>query len=197
MESHAEFRYLRRPYHCWVNEGPKLCVVCQQLRPGYFFIDMHDAGYDEHNVCEECLVAGRLIPLGLRVNEANREALRQQMQRLHPELSAEWRETLAAERTTEVEQRTPYPAIGNTFLWPAHCGDYCIFCKQVNTDDVNELAADGNGKQLFASHLHPDHPNFDDEAIDGIWQEKLEGFWQVYLWICPVCASPLFTFSCD
>lgn len=158
---------------------------------------MHDEGYDEHNVCEECLVAGRLIPLGLRVNEADSEALRQQLPLLNPELLAEQREALAAERTTDVEYRTPCPAIWNTFLWPTHCGDYCIFCKQVNADDVNALTPNGDGKQLLVSHLHPDHPDFDEEAIDGLWQERLEGFYKVYLWICSTCASPLFTFSCD
>lgn len=191
------FRYLRNSEECWRNDRARACVACGQMRPGYGFINVHEHGYDEHHVCEDCLVTGRLAELGLRVNEGDIEGLRYQLAGLRPDLTSEEREKLAVERTSEVEERTPRPNIHNLFTWPAHCGDYGVYDRQVFADDLNQLAYDGDGKEFLATHLHHDYRDIDEEFIDNVWEDKLSGFMRFYLWQCLQCSEYFLTYDSD
>jgi uncharacterized protein CbrC (UPF0167 family) len=193
----ATFRYLHDPQTGWYEEEVAACVVCRQMRPGYGFIQMHSEGYDTYQVCEDCLLAGRLIERDLRINEGDSEALRDQLQAQRPEMPTEEREALIAARTTEVEQRTPCPPVLNLFTWPTHCGDYAVFFQQVDSDDLSQLAPDGNGKAFLISHLHPDYADVDKEFVDNVWQDRLQGFMRFYLWQCPQCSQYLLTCDSD
>ncbi|MDQ2687704.1 MAG: CbrC family protein [Armatimonadota bacterium] len=189
------FRYLHDAQECWRQEEKEPCLVCRQSHTGYWFIVMHENGYDEYHVCEPCLVSGRLSERGLRVNNADIDALREQLRAKHPELPEKEREFLLNERTSEVEQRTPCPKIRNTFTWPAHCGDYAVFFRQVDADDLNSLAPSGDGKAFLASHLHSDCGA--GGVLEQAWEDKLEGFLRFYLWQCPQCTEYLLTCDSD
>ena len=191
------FRYLHDPQACWHNEMPAQCIACRQHRPGFGFITLHENGYDEHHVCEACLFSARLETLGLHVNTADSEMLRQQLRQQHPEMTEEERETIVEARTKEAECCTPRPAIFNEFLWPAHCGDYCVFFHKVNAEDVNRLAADGDGKTFLQTHLEPAFQDVDADFISNIWNDRLEGFINVYLWQCSQCREYRLTFDSD
>ena len=191
------FRYLQDVEEGWRNALAEVCVICRQLAPGYRFIEVHDDGYDEHHVCEPCLVAGRLAESGLRINDADREALSEQLRQFHPELTEKERALLASERTAEVEQRTPRPSVLNMFCWPAHCGDYVVYHKRVDADEVSRLAAEGGGKAFLASHLDASCGEVDEEFIERVWEDRLKGFMQFYLWRCAHCGEYLFTCTSD
>ncbi len=159
-------------------------------------MDMESERYETHCVCEACLLSGRLAEVGMSINAGEVEDLLEQLAELHPEWSEEEQEALAVERTSEVEQRTPRPDISNLFSWPAHCGDYRIYYSQVNADALNALSPDGDGRAFFEAAVQPDRE--DAEAfLAEVWAEKLEGFWEFYLWQCSVCKGYLLTYTCE
>lgn len=195
-ETLPRFRYLHEKSHYWYETDPKPCVVCAQERARYGFMDMESERYESHIVCETCLLSGRLAEVGMSINAVDAEDLREQLAELHPELSAEEQESLAVERTAEVQQRTPRPDLSNLFTWPAHCGDYLIYCYQVNADALNVLALDGDGRAFFEAAVQTDRDDKEGFLAEA-WEEKLEGFWEFYLWQCPVCEGYLLTYTCE
>ncbi len=179
----AIFRYLNDPQECWRNDEPADCVVCGLLRPGYGFLQECEVGYDELHVCEPCLIGGRLEEVDLCINAAD-------MPRVE-------REAIINERTAEIEQRTPQPNVLNLFTWPAHCGDYCVYHRQVDADDLNRLAADHDGKTFLIAHLHGDDADVDEEFINSVWDDDLKGFIRFYLWRCTRCLAYRITWDSD
>jgi len=103
-----------------------------------------------------------------------------------------------------LEHRTPHLVTWQSFLWPAHCGDYCCFVKEVGKPDLNELAPDGDGQAFFGSHLYgrladstdasavwegirPDSPNDNSVAYDI----------GVYLFQCLHCGAHVILWDCS
>jgi uncharacterized protein CbrC (UPF0167 family) len=188
------FRYLLDPAAEVTGQtDPQPCVACGEARPGFDLVVYHDDGFlwDRYYVCDPCLRAGRLVERGLRVNEGDSEALTAQLAATQPDLFSrsrlpfEEREALAQERTREVECCTPRPDIWQQFIWPAHCGDYFGYVRQVRKADLIALAPDGDGRAFFAAHVYPEEPDGD------VWEEGFapEGFVNVYLWRCLHCRS--------
>ena len=175
---------------------PQRCVVCAEARPGFdLVVDVGpDGEWERHYVCEPCLRAGRLAERGLRVNMGESDLLTAQLATVHPELPPAEREALAQERTREVECCTPRPRLFQPFRWPAHCGDYYGYVKQVSHDDLIRLAPDGDGLAFLDQHVRP------EDLIDSaeeLWEGEFgpEGFVNVYLWRCLHCGEYLIT--CD
>jgi len=195
-ETLPRFRYLHEKSSYWSETDPIACVVCAQERPGYGFMDMESERYETHTVCEPCLLSGRLAEVGMSINAVDFEDLCEQLAELHPELSAEEQEALADKRSAEVEQRTPRPNLTNLFTWPAHCGDYMVYYYQVNADALNTLAPDGDGKAFFEAAVQTDGEEAEGFLAEA-WEEKLEGFWEFYLWRCPVCEGYILTYLCE
>ena len=113
-----------------------------------------------------------------------------------PDLPPAEQEALAWERTREVEYCTPRPCIWQPFIWPAHCGDYYGYVKQVSTTDLDLMAPDNDGRAFFAQHISSEE-SIDEEEIDQVWEAGFapEGFVNVYLWRCLHCGEHLIT--CD
>lgn len=122
---------------------------------------------------------------------------------LHPELSEDERESLARRRTAELEQRTPHIVTWQGLFWPAHCGDYCRYIKEVGQLELTRLAPDGDGTAFFASHS----PDVDSlvharEVRDTIRPEALESGTAaysvgVYLFPCLECGEYVVRWDCD
>jgi uncharacterized protein CbrC (UPF0167 family) len=191
------FRYLLDPEtEVSGRPGSQPCVACDEMRPGFDLVVIHDDGWHRHYVCEPCLRAGRLAERGLRMNEAEREVLATQHAAVKPELPPAEQEALARERTREVEHTTPRPRIWQPFLWPAHCGDYHGYVKQVGKADLILLAPDGDGKAFFERHVRREEWT-DGEWVAAIWEEGFapQGFVNAYLWRCLHCGEHLITWD--
>ena len=191
------FHYLHDAREAWREEEPSACVICNMLCACYGFIQMHEEGYDEYRVCGPCLVSGRLAEKNLHVNDGDIETLHQQLHERFREMPEEERNALATKRTSEIELRTPRPSVLNLFIWPAHCGDYCVYFRRVNAEDMNRLAPDGDGRSFLASHLPLDYEDVDEDLLQNVWEEKLQGFLRFYLWQCTHCSQYLLTCDSD
>jgi uncharacterized protein CbrC (UPF0167 family) len=192
------FRYLLDPEaEISGRLDPQPCVVCAEERPGFdlvVYLVEPEGEWDRHYVCEPCLRTGRLAERGLQVNHGAKELLAEQLAAIRPDLSPEGRESLVWERTREVECCTPRPRFQQNFVWPAHCGDYFGYVKQVSTDDLTQLAPGGDGLAFFDRHVR-DNDLIEEPAVH--WDEGFapEGFLNVYLWRCLQCGEHLIT--CD
>jgi uncharacterized protein CbrC (UPF0167 family) len=129
------------------------CALCKQIRLGCYVRPFYGRQQIEF-VCEACLMSGKLAEVGSTTNEADVGALHKQLEDMHPDLDAEQIQELVQQRTVEIECKTPHLVTWQHFRWPAHCGDYCCFIKEVGKPDLNKLASDGNGQGFFGEHLH-------------------------------------------
>lgn len=167
------YRYFVLP-HDFSNytAEPHSCGLCGNERPGYEGLFVATRGDDDiEYVCEECMAAGRLREIGASTNEGDHKALREQIAALHVDLSAEDQEALVAARTDELEHATPTAITWQVFFWPAHCGDYCRFLKEVGKPELNELAPDGDGLNFFRSH---NEDAMDEEHAREVWEAVRE-----------------------
>jgi hypothetical protein len=200
---HLVFRYFERPHaFSTYREELRPCDLCGRQFTGY------DAGAfrgarDVEHICEECIVSGRLDEWDLSTNEGDVCALRQQLRALRPELRDEELEDIARKRTVVLEQRTPQIVTWQDWFWPAHCGDYCCYVKEIGRPEIERLASDGDGVAFFASHC----PDVSDmEHARGIWEgirpdaptdARNAYSVGVYLFRCMTCGEPVLMWDCD
>jgi uncharacterized protein CbrC (UPF0167 family) len=83
----------------------------------------------------------------------------------HPDQEPEQIDNWVRERTAELEQRTPTLVTWQDFFWPAHCGDYCCFLKEVGKPDLSRIAPDGDGQAFFVAHLL----DADNTDVNSVW----------------------------
>lgn len=175
------FRYVREargPNTTWTDE-PGACGVCGETRAGYE--GPFSGGDDVELVCEPCLVAGRSAERGLSTNEGDTAALRRQLaERGDPQ-------TLVEERRAELEERTPYLVTWQAWHWPAHCGDFCRFERQVGRRELTELAADGDGERVYRAAVAEEPLDWEHLPPDGDAVYDVG----VYLFRCLVCEAPV------
>ncbi len=189
------YRYFAKPHAFSTYKFEKsFCDLCGRSRTGYkggFRGRVHI-----EFVCEECLAAGKLRLRGAFTNEGDIRALREQLKTMFPEYGETQLRFLERRRTDELEHRTPHILTWQDFQWPAHCGDYCCFIKEVGLEDLDRLAADGNGRQFFEEHLHND--NRRGTELDNWWygirpdspeDNSVAYNVGVYLFQCLLCAK--------
>jgi uncharacterized protein CbrC (UPF0167 family) len=198
MSDLSPFQYIHDIRFSCESPTPEVCVICGVFGRAFWLLVINESDHDDFFVCESCLSAGRLTEKDLQMNEADSFSLARQLRSSHPELSEEELRAAIIERTREVEKRTPRPIILNTFVWPAHCGDYLIFHKQVSSEDLNQVAEDADGKAFFTSRIPAEFTaNRGPDALDREWEHGLNGFWRFYLWRCRECREYVLTYDCE
>lgn len=199
------FRYFAQP-HEFSNytTPPKACDFCGETRP-YYSGPFFGPGDDEEReiICEDCLASGRLEQYDMTNNDGDHVALKCQLTEQRPDLTQEEIERLTRERTAELESRTPSPQTWQYIEWPAHCGDYCRYVKEIGQPELVALAADGDGAAYFAAHS-PDISDIEHarEVWDGIRPDAPEDLSQqystgVYLFACLACDERIILWDCD
>jgi uncharacterized protein len=195
------FRYFQDPHHfSTYSDEAQSCDICNRVRSGY-----EGPFYGEEApdwVCEECLATGRLVEFDVTTNEADREALIQQICQLHPELTDVEVEAIAAHRTSIIEHATPSLVTWQPYEWPAHCGDYCRYLREVGIPDLIELAPDRDGQTFFGRHLHEGYETDVSEVWDTIRPDSPHthrGGYSVgvYLFQCLECGEYVILWDCD
>jgi uncharacterized protein CbrC (UPF0167 family) len=196
-EQEFTYRYFRLPHQFshFLFE-PRRCDICGWVRGVYEMTLRGEAEATEgiRYVCDKCLSNGKLVERGAWVNLANMKSLRADLARHQPELSPDDNEWLARERTVEVEQRTPHPLTWQDLFWPAHCGDYCRYEREVGKPDVLALADDRDIISFIEDGLHDDaHAAASAQTIwETIRPDSPKGLAPaydigVYLFQCLVC----------
>lgn len=196
------YRYFERPHaFSTYREEPQRCEICGQERPGYRgpFYGPNDLEF----VCEECLSTGKLETLKVSTNNGDFGALLGQLKAMHLEMSDLECDALARARTAELERRTPHIVAWQDWLWPAHCGDYCRYVKEVGQPEIARLASDGDGLAFFATHANDiadlGHARDVWEGIRPDEQENGAVAYSVgvYLFRCMTCAETILIWDCD
>ena len=192
-------RYFAEP-HIWSTYVTKAqaCHFCHREGPGYegpFY------GPEIELVCEDCLEAGLLETVDATSCSGDVKALRDQL--VAQSLSPAQRKALEAERTRDLEGRTPPLITWQDFLWPAHCGDYCRFVKEVGRKDIESLAGSGDPRTYMTAHLEESDRQLTN--VDEIWESITPGpldkpsAWSlcVYLFDCLTCGEHVIRWDCD
>ncbi len=197
------FRYFQRPHHfSTYTSKARPCGICRKFGPGYEG-PFRGAARLEF-VCETCLESGRLAEAGGRTNRPAQNDLSRQLRAAHPAHSAEQIASLAGQRTDELEGRTPLIVSWQKLLWPAHCGDYCVFVKEIGRPDLKKLDAKGSGRKFFKTHLHRSQQASTD--IDLVWEgirsdapqnNDLVYPLSVYLFQCQDCGEHVILWDFD
>jgi uncharacterized protein CbrC (UPF0167 family) len=98
-----------------------------------------------------------------------------------------------------VEERTPGVETWQDFDWPAHCGDFCRFEREVGQAELTALASDGDGHRFFREHVYDGH-------LAGLEWEHFppsapspEAAYSVgiYLFRCVECERPILLWDAD
>jgi uncharacterized protein CbrC (UPF0167 family) len=189
------YRYFQDPARFSTFSPQGECSVCEQEAQGFEgpFLGEEDLEF----ICEECLHAGELVEYGATANEADMESLREQISEKNPQLSTEAVAKLVEEKLAELTERTPPPATWQPLLWPAHCGDFCRYIKEVGQGDLEELAPGNDGLTFLMMHFVQADPNQDAEKIyRALRREKTESNTishspAAYLFQCQECKEYL------
>jgi uncharacterized protein CbrC (UPF0167 family) len=162
-----DFRYFRDPIHFGVGYSSEAqsCSICNEVRDGFNL--WRDGPDDERFVCPECLSSGKVGEYYVMGMDPDIGILRQQLKEIHPDWDDLQIEECAKMRTNELLDCTPRIETWQGFFWPAHCGDYCCFLKEVGKTDLNQLASDDDGKSFFASKLRD--KDGENTPIDPVW----------------------------
>ena len=197
------YRYFEQP-HNWSTYQQKAqrCDVCGREGPGYGG-PFYGLERDIEFVCEDCLSSGRLQALDISTNEGDLASLRRQIQALRPQLNDGELGQLVEARNVELCHRTPHLVTWQDFVWPAHCGDFCQFIKEVGKPELIALASDGDGAAFLAAHA-PDISDmshareiWDDIRPDIPHDGAVAYSVGVYLFRCLTCDEPLLLWDCD
>jgi uncharacterized protein CbrC (UPF0167 family) len=200
------YRYFAGPY-AFSTYSPvsRTCDLCGSYEPGYggpFAGGRRDEPKVAH-VCEDCMRLGKLASRGLAANLGNRIALRDQLSDRFRNAPRDQLMSLVAQRTAELEHRTPPLVSWQPLVWPAHCGDYCRYLKEAGRSDLVLLAPDRDGRAFLAAHGHgiagPDHANelwgrIRPDAPSNIAVAYATG---VYLFRCLECARHVILWDRD
>jgi uncharacterized protein CbrC (UPF0167 family) len=185
--------------------APRRCDLCRAELPGYggpFAGGLPDSPQVKH-VCEGCLRSGMLESRGLHANSADQPALSAQLSTRFPSASSSWVEKLVTVRTAIVERRTPALVTWQPLMWPAHCGDYCRYLKEVGRPDLVLLAPDSDGRAFLARHAHGIvNASHAEELWEGIRPDApadnaVAYATGVYLFQCRKCARPVILWDSD
>jgi uncharacterized protein CbrC (UPF0167 family) len=168
----AEFKYFLDPERfAYTLEDEVECDICHQVKKCFDGSKCYPK-YTYAAFCFDCLAAGRLDEVGAYGVEADFGALKTQLQKSNPGLSPDKVAERAREITKRFEVTTPQFPTWQDWRWPAHCGDYCQLIRLAGQEDFNELAEDGNGKELFRRSLYKDLP---EDAIEAVWSSLKSG----------------------
>jgi uncharacterized protein CbrC (UPF0167 family) len=89
-----------------------------------------------------------------------------QLKEKYPEKSEAEIKEIAEDRSREFASTCPSFTTWQDFYWPVANGEYCQFLLIAGKSELNELASDGNGEQLFKDSLQ-DKPS--EQNTNALW----------------------------
>jgi uncharacterized protein CbrC (UPF0167 family) len=188
------YQYFADPqnFSTW-SEHPQECSLCGQEKPGF-----EGPFYGEEEVdfvCEDCLAGGAIIESGANTNDGDMDSLREQIAELHPEFKEEQVAREVERKFAALGEQTPPMATHGPLLWPAHCGDFCQFIKEVGRTDLEALAPRQDGLAFMMMHLVETEPGQDPQKIyaamrtEATQNNHISHSPAVYLFKCLTCAE--------
>lgn len=196
-----QYRYFRDPHHfSSYQTTPERCDICGETRPGYGGV-YYGISEDVDFVCEPCMIGGRIAEKGQQTNDGNIELVGEQLQRRHPEWSAEQIAATAAERLLELQTRTPGMITWQDTDFPVHCGDFCCFLKNAGRPDYKAISELHDGYNAWFASMDFSGYKLSEVAEQAkfLWEECLRddspkdgetaSSAEFYLFQCLVCGT--------
>jgi len=168
-----QFKYFDNPkLFSGFIEDEAVCDICNSTTKCFdaaaFF------GFDEINaICPGCLVSGKLNDKEIYTVSGDIEELKRQLKILHVAFTDQEIETIALEKTKELEKITPPVISWQDWDWPCADGDYCRFIGYGSKQLYETLAYGSDAKRLFSTSFYYDLKDVSD--VESLWAEALPG----------------------
>jgi len=203
----SNFKYFEFPEkYAYILEEKSNCDICGEEKQ-CFDAENYTGLEDYYAFCFDCVATGKLEEIEVTSVEGDWHELLRQLKAANANLGEDEIEEIAQEKSLELESSTPVFATWQDWFWPAHCGDYCKLIQLAGQEDYNNLAPDGNGKELFQKSLYYDlREHTDVDAVwDGLKHGKITGIaddednWgtMAYIFKCLNCGEYITIWDCD
>jgi len=175
------------------SDHPQECDLCAAERPGFEgpFYGEEEIGF----LCEECLHAGAIVESGATTNDGDMESLREQIAEANPALPVEQVAREVEQKFARLTEQTPPMATHAPLLWPAHCGDFCVYVKEAGRADLQKVAPGGDTLAFFLMNFLQSDPRQDPEKIHSRMRAEttennhISHSPAVYLFRCDKCSE--------
>jgi uncharacterized protein CbrC (UPF0167 family) len=163
------FKYYDKPeLFTGFRDTKTTCGTCGQEK---FCFDA-EAFYgteDLTSICPDCLMGGQLNDKNIFTCNGDIEELKRQLKILNPTLTKIEIESIAQQKTTELEKTTPHLVTWQDWNWPCADGEYCKFIGFGSKPLYNEIAKYENVELFFKNSFY--NSNYYEEYL---WEEVPE-----------------------
>lgn len=176
------------------SDHPQECNLCGEEKPGFegpFY------GEDEIEfICEDCLERGEIVEIGATTNDGDMESLREQLTEMQSNLNEEQVAREVEKKFAALAEQTPPMATHTSLLWPAHCGDFCVYVKEVGRKDLEVNGPGGDSLGFLQMHFLQTDQHQDPEKIHATMRPEstennhISHSPAVYLFRCRTCNEP-------
>lgn len=186
------YPYFKDPanFSTW-SEFAQECHICGEEKPGF-----EGPFYGEEEIefiCEDCLKNGAIVEFGATTNDGDMESLREQIAEQNPTLGADDVAKQVERKFAALTEQTPPMATHAPLLWPAHCGDFCVYEKEAGKADLAAIAPGGDVEAFFMLHFLQTDDHQDPQSIlkrmhaEAIENNHISHSPAVYLFRCGTC----------
>jgi len=165
------FKYFDKPeIFTGLRDKKATCDTCGQEKI-CFDAEAFYGSEEISSICPDCLANGKLIGKDIFTCVGDISELKRQIKDLNPTLTDLEIESLAKQKTTELEKTTPLLVSWQDWSWPCSDGDYCRFIGYGSRQFYNSLATKTTGEDLFKDSFY--YNLKDDSDIDYLWEDIL------------------------
>lgn len=162
------FKYFDRPeLFAVLRDTETTCDTCGQERI-CFDAEAFYGTDDLNSVCLDCLSSGELKGKDVFTCNGDIEKLKRQLKALNPTFDDLEIESIAQQKTTELEKITPYLITWQDWLWPCVDGDYCKFIGFGSKPFYKKLSPNLQTEDFFKNSFYDNKSD-----TDYLWREAL------------------------
>lgn len=161
------FKYFDQPrLYASYTDHETACEICGRVTK-CFDATLFFGTADLQVICEQCLADGKLTDLDVYTCEGDIEELENQLRHINPSLPEETIQSLAKEKTMELEKTTPHLITWQDWPWPAAEGDYCRFIGY-GSKNFYQKESIGSAQRFFEDTLY--HYVKDIKDPEELWE---------------------------
>lgn len=159
-----KFKYFQDPlkYARYVEEPCEICGSTNLCLNG----DYLERNDELESVCLDCLVEGKVV---VQFPSFLYDRLSAEVKRFNPKLGEDDIRSVVKGIFSILEKTPPVPWIQYND-WPVCCGDFMLFLRELEREDFNNFAGNGNGKEILLNMLDDETKNR-IESLEILWDE--------------------------
>lgn len=169
------FKYFDKPeLFTKLRDAETTCDTCGQEKV-CFDAESFCGNENLKSICPECLSNGQLKNKNVSTCNGDIEALKKQLKILNPAFTDIENETIAQQKTTELEKTTPHLITWQDWNWPCADGDYCKFIGYGSKPLYMELA-ENEQVELFFKNSFYDSNFYEDYLWDELPDKSIDNY---------------------